>query len=298
MKIAVVGKVIDQSLVPWYKDVFQFFQSKKISVSLYEPFRKELEKNKIPVSSFKTFSDSDKPNDYDFFYSMGGDGTLLHTAFIVGKTNIPIVGINTGRLGFLANIPKENIKEKTEQILKGKYVKDARSVLTLESKPQVFRERNFALNDFTIHKHSTSSMIKIHTFLNGKFLNTYWADGIVVSTPTGSTGYSLSCGGPIVMPDAKSLIITPVAPHSLSVRPLVVSDENEISFQLEGNLDRPTGGESEFLASLDSRSEPVTSKHKLSVRKGDFQIQLVSFSDNHFPDTLRNKLMWGLDKRN
>jgi len=204
---------------------------------------------------------------------------------------VPILGINLGRLGFLATVSKEQITSAIELLVKGGYSVDDRSTLRLESDPPLFGDIPFALNDFTILKRDTSSMITIHTFVNGAYLNTYWADGLVVSTPTGSTGYSLSCGGPIVFPNSNNLVVTPVAPHNLNVRPLVLADSATISFEVDGRADN-------FLCTLDSRHEIITSDNKIAVRRGDFPIKVVQLQDDSFLDTMRNKLTWGVDLRN
>ena len=227
----------------------------------------------------------------DFLFSIGGDGTLLDTVFIVKDTNIPVVGINTGRLGFLASISKDDIENAIESLGKGHYALDPRTLLRLESNLPIFNQENIALNEFTIHKKETSSMITIHMYLNGEYLNSYWADGIMISTPTGSTGYNLSCGGPIIVPQSESFVITPIAPHNLTVRPIVVSDKNVISLEVEGRSQH-------FMATLDSRSATIDSSYQLAVRKEDYQINLVRLNSENFLHTLRKKLNWGLDPRN
>lgn len=235
-----------------------------------------------------------RPEDFDgldFFLSIGGDGTLLDSVCVVGKKEIPILGLNTGRLGFLANVATDKIGEAIEELAKGNYQIESRILLSLTSSKKLFHGVNFALNEFTIHKKDTSSMITVHTYIDGKYLNSYWADGLIVATPTGSTGYSLSCGGPLIAPGAKNFVITPVSPHNLNVRPIIVSDEAEISFEIEGRTDK-------FMISLDSRSTSIASEVKLSVKKESFSAKLVKLPSYHFFDTLRQKLNWGLDLRN
>ena len=226
----------------------------------------------------------------DFLICVGGDGTILDALTIVRDSNIPVLGINTGRLGFLANGQLEDLKLVISQLEKGNYTLDSRTLLAVESSDDLF-EYNYGLNDFVIHKKETSSMIVLHTYLNGEFLNSYWADGLIVSTPTGSTGYSLSCGGPIIFPNSENLIITPIAPHNLNVRPVVVSDNYVISFEIEGRA-------SNYMAGLDSRSCSVNRESQIAVRKADHRVNLVRLPDDNFMDTLRSKLHWGLDKRN
>jgi NAD+ kinase len=201
------------------------------------------------------------------------------------------LGINTGRLGFLASVAPDEVQHALTDLLKNNYTIDSRSLLHLESTQTYFSGLHFALNDFVIHKNDTSSMIVVNTFLNGEFLNAYWADGLIISTPTGSTGYSLSCGGPILFPHSESLSITPIAPHNLNVRPIVVSDKNIISFEVEGRS-------SSFLISLDSRSVSIPFNSQLAIRKSDFDLNLIQLKEQNYLKTLRRKLMWGLDKRN
>jgi NAD+ kinase len=216
---------------------------------------------------------------------------LLESITHIGKNETPILGINTGRLGFLATISREETGHALAEVLKGKYALDKRALLQLQSSREIFGKLNFALNDFTIVKKDTSSMITIHTYIDGEFLNSYWADGIIVSTPTGSTGYSLSCGGPLIFPRSGNFVITPVSPHNLTVRPIVVSDSSEISFQIEGRSKK-------FLVSLDSRIATVDSTVKLKLTKADFNINLIQLEGHHYFKTLRQKLNWGLDIRN
>jgi len=236
---------------------------------------------------FDNFSKGD--NEIDFLCSVGGDGTILETVSIVRDSGIPILAINTGRLGFLAGISSSEIEEAIIAIEAGQYFLEARSILNLETSSNVF-DFNYALNDFVIHKKETSSMIVVHTYLNGEFLNSYWSDGLIVSTPTGSTGYSLSCGGPIISPKSDSFVITPIAPHNLNVRPIVISDDVVISFEIEGRA-------SSYLASLDSRSQSITNDVHMAVRKADFYLNIIRMNDENFLNTLRNKLNWGYDKR-
>jgi NAD+ kinase len=240
-------------------------------------------------STFNSFEDLD--NSIDCMISLGGDGTLLDTVTLVRDSGIPILGINYGRLGFLANIGREEIVSAIDAIANRNYVLDKRSLIHLESNVKIFGKTPYALNEFTILKKDSSSMIKIHTYLNGEFLNTYWADGLIVSTPTGSTGYSLSCNGPVVFPDNSSFIITPVAPHNLNIRPIIVPDNTIISFELEGRAD-------EFICTLDSRREVISKDIQLAVKKEAFYVNLIRLNENNFLQTLRDKLSWGLDKRN
>lgn len=261
-------------------------------VSIYLPYFEFMKAQIIMPSVVKCVgSTAELAIGTDFLFSIGGDGTLLDTVFIVKDTNIPVVGINTGRLGFLASISKDDIENAIEGLEKGHYALDPRTLLRLESNLPIFNQENIALNEFTIHKKETSSMITIHMYLNGEYLNSYWADGIMISTPTGSTGYNLSCGGPIIVPQSESFVITPIAPHNLTVRPIVVSDKNVISLEVEGRSQH-------FMATLDSRSATIDSSYQLAVRKEDYQINLVRLNSENFLHTLRKKLNWGLDTRN
>jgi NAD+ kinase len=229
---------------------------------------------------YSTFNSSDDmDSSIDCLISLGGDGTLLDTVTLVRETGIPVLGINYGRLGFLANIGRDEIHTAVDALVNRKYVLDKRSLIHLDADVPLFNDVPYALNEFSLHKSDTSSMIKIHTYLNGEFLNTYWADGLIVSTPTGSTGYSLSCNGPVVFPDSASFVITPVSPHTI------------VSFEVEGRTDN-------FICSLDSRRELVPKEVQLAVRKESFGINLIRLNENNFLQTLRNKLSWGLDKRN
>lgn len=227
----------------------------------------------------------------DYFFSLGGDGTLLETLTKVGRLEIPILGINLGTLGFLATTAKEEIEDALKKFFDKEFSFDERMLLHLDSNQNVFGNQNFALNEVAILKRDTSSMIIVHCYVDGEFMNTYWADGLMVSTPTGSTGYSLSAGGPLVLPHSDNFIITPVSPHNLNVRPLIVSGSSIISFEIEGK------GRT-FLTSLDYRSYTVDNSIKLSVRKETFRAKLIKLRGSSFFDTLRNKLNWGLDIRN
>ena len=227
----------------------------------------------------------------DLVITLGGDGTILSAIGLVHDSGIPLMGINLGRLGFLASVEKAKIEFALKELKKRNFQIESRTLLKIDCDTPIFGNFPFALNDFTVHKRDTSSMITIHTYVDGAYLNSYWADGIIVATPTGSTGYSMSCGGPIVFPGSGNLVITPVAPHSLNVRPLVISDSREISFQVEGRAEN-------FLCTLDSRYETITHDDRIKLSKCDFHINLVVLEGMDFMNTIRAKLLWGLDKRN
>ncbi len=292
MKVAIYSRVFEQSQREDVQRLLQELKANKIEPVLYKEFYEQI----MPVIHFEEmpqiFSVSDDLDEScDCLISLGGDGTLLDTVTLVRDKSIPLLGINFGRLGFLASIGKEDLESAVASLVKHTYVTDERTLLHLDSNEPLFGETPYALNELAIHKLDTSSMIKIHTYLNGAFLNTYWADGLIVATPTGSTGYSLSCNGPVVFPDSGSFVITPVAPHNLNVRPIVVPDNNVISFEVEGRTDS-------FLCTLDSRKEIVRKDVQLAVKKEDFTVDLVRLNENNFLQTLRNKLSWGLDRRN
>jgi NAD+ kinase len=252
---------------------------------------KQVESSSLKKVRFKTFEFGDNLKSLDFFFSLGGDGTMLESVTYVGKAEVPILGINTGRLGFLATTSREHADDALDSLFKGNYKIESRTLLKLISSPKLFGSINYALNDLTIMKKDTSSMITVHVFLDGELLNSYWADGIIVSTPTGSTGYSLSCGGPLVYPKSESFVITPVSPHNLGSRPIVIADNSEISFQVEGRSKK-------YLVSLDSRFETIDDSVKLVVKKEKFKVKLVMLPGHHYFKTLRQKLNWGLDVRN
>ncbi len=292
MKAAVYSRVFEDEQK---KDVQLFFNElavQKIEPVIYQDFFEQI-KNKIDLPAATTiFSDADDlTEETEFIISLGGDGTLLDTITMVKGKPVAIMGINFGRLGFLASIGREHVQVAVKAIANRTYVVDNRTLIHVDASIPMFGNVPYALNEFSIHKRDVASMIKIHTYLNGEFLNTYWADGLLVATPTGSTGYSLSCNGPIVFPDSGSFVITPVAPHNLNVRPIVVPDNNVISFEIESRSDQ-------IICALDARREIVSKNVQLAVRKESFDVHLVRLSENNFLQTLRNKLTWGLDKRN
>lgn len=292
MKAAIYSRVIEDEQ---RKDIQLFFDelaNQKIKPVIFKPFFEEI-KNKInlPADTSSFSLSEDLTDGIEFIVSLGGDGTLLDTITLVRDKKISIMGINFGRLGFLASIGRDEVQKAVKAMAQRTYVVDKRTLIHLDASIPMFGNVPYALNDFSIHKRDVAAMIKIHTYLNGEFLNTYWADGLIVATPTGSTGYSLSCNGPVVFPDSGSFVITPVAPHNLNVRPIIVPDNNIISFEIESRSD-------EIICALDSRREVVSKNVQLAIRKERFDINLVRLSENNFLQTLRNKLTWGLDKRN
>ncbi|MCP4437860.1 MAG: NAD kinase [Aureispira sp.] len=293
MKIALYSRFLKPEDVDVVQTLFDVLRNRNIELFIsheyYQSFQGRVETYK-PITFFSTHEDF-KQHNIDFFISLGGDGTILDAVTIVRDTGVPIMGINLGRLGFLAMTEKYRIEVAIDALETNAYTIDPRVVLYLESSDGLFGDMNFALNDFTILKRDTSSMVIIHTYVNGEFLNSYWADGIIVATPTGSTGYSLSCGGPIIFPNSGNFIITPVAPHNLNVRPIVLSDDAIISFEVEGRAEN-------FLCTLDSRYQTIKASAQVAVRKADFGINLVRLADRNFLYMIREKLKWGIDSRN
>lgn len=292
MKAAIYSRVFDENQKGEIQLFFDELLRQKITPVIFQHFFEQIrEVIQLPENT-RTFALSeDLTRDIEFIISLGGDGTLLDTVTLVREKNISIMGINFGRLGFLAGIGKEEIKVAVQAIAKRSFVVDKRTMIHLDADLPLFGNVPYGLNEFAVHKRDTAAMIKIHTYLNGEFLNTYWADGLIVATPTGSTGYSLSCGGPVVFPDSGSFVITPVAPHNLNVRPIIVPDDNVISFEVESRSEN-------IICALDSRREIVGKNVSLAVRKESFKINLLRLGENSFLQTLQNKLTWGLDKRN
>jgi len=291
MNVALHGLSLKAEFLPAIRGLFTQLHSLGIEVRLTPALENQLQLLGLPLPIYKVLKQQEDYVGLDFVLSIGGDGTLLDTVCLVGSKEIPILGLNTGRLGFLATVATNKIEEAILHLAKGNYQLESRTLLALHSSKKFLNGMNFALNEFTIHKKDTSSMITVHTYIDGMYLNSYWSDGLIVATPTGSTGYSLSCGGPLITPGAKNFVITPVSPHNLNVRPIIVSDESEISFEIEGRTDK-------FMISLDSRSTSISSEVKLTVKKEAFCAKLVKLPTYHFFDTLRQKLNWGLDMRN
>lgn len=293
MKVGIYGRVLNtENAADFFNLLLSELSKRGIGYTLHEDFLVYLENElNLSVASETFSSDTDITTIMDVLISIGGDGTLLDTLSIVRDSGIPVLGINTGRLGFLASTAKNDVKDALDELVAGTYRLDKRTVLQLESDKDLFNGAPYALNDFVLHKKDTSSMITVHTYLNGEFLNSYWSDGLIVATPTGSSGYSLSCGGPIIFPRSSSFVITPIAPHNLNVRPIIVSNDNVISFEVEGRS-------ASFLATLDSRSEAIDTNTQIAIRKADFTMNLIRLGKENFLKTLRQKLMWGLDQRN
>ena len=293
MKVAIFGQYYQNDTRPIIKDIFVFFNRNNVEMVIEENFLKILYEEKIVEKQYKTFSShTDLDNSFAIVISIGGDGTILRAATYVRDSGIPILGVNAGRLGFLAKVQKESIESFLQIVLEKKYSITERTLLSMECSPTLAQMSvDFAMNEVAVSRKDTTSMITIETFLNGEYLNSYWADGLIIATPTGSTGYSLSCGGPILTPDVKGLVITPIAPHNLNARPLVIPDDTEITLKVSGR-------EEQYLVSLDSRITSVSNNSVLKIKKTPFRINMVEIPEETFFKTLRNKLLWGEDKRN
>ncbi|WP_324672496.1 NAD kinase [Hymenobacter sp. GOD-10R] len=291
MRIAILGKPFSEAAQPFVQALLEDLVARQTEVLIAESFRTYLDNSLRLPEGIGSFRRGDSLRGVQFVFSIGGDGTLLDTVTYVGNLQIPILGINAGRLGFLATVTPAHLSQAIDSLFKGHFVIEERSLIRVDTDPDVFGDVNFGLNEFSILKRDTSSMIVVHTYIDGEYLNSYWADGLIVSTPTGSTGYSLSCGGPVMLPQTNNFIIAPVCPHNLNVRPLIVSDRSVISFEIEGRSNN-------FLLSLDSRSVPVDAGVQIAVRRETFTARLVKLNHVNFLSTLRSKLNWGLDRRN
>ena len=294
MRIAIFGQYYQNDTRPIIRDIFLFLNENQVDLVIEADFLKILYEHELLKKSYKTFSAyEDLQSGFDLMISIGGDGTILRAATFVRDLGIPILGINAGRLGFLAKVQKENINAFLQLVLERRYTISERTLLELQITPDEGKipTLNFAMNEVTVSRKDTTSMITIETHLDNEYLTSYWADGLIVATPTGTTGYSLSCGGPVLTPDAKCWVITPIAPHNLNARPLVIPDHTIIRLRVSGREDQ-------FLVSLDSRLITLTKEHVLTIRKNDFTIKMVEIQEESFLKTLRNKLLWGEDKRN
>jgi NAD+ kinase len=293
MKIALYGQTVNPEFFEDLVGLFNLLKKKQVDVFIYRPFFEYLKEDcGIQLEIAGHFDQgADLPDDVKYLFSLGGDGTLLKSFMAAKHGAIPLVGINSGRLGFLSDISRDEIESALNDILNGNIFIDERTVLELEIMNNNQSELLYALNEITVTKLDSSSMINIHTYINNEFMNTYWADGLIIATPTGSTAYSLSVGGPILTPDSENFVISPIAPHNLTVRPLVVPDHNSVTLQVEGRG-------LHFLTSVDSKSEAVFFSGLLKIRKAPFKVKTIRLKDHSFFTTLRNKLMWGVDKRN
>lgn len=293
MKVAVFGTLVSDDFVPVLQEFFGFLKDNEIEVQLYKPFYnhlvEDLNTTTYYTSFFHSYSDFDGEN--AFIFSVGGDGTFLQSVLNIRHFNIPVIGVNSGRLGFLADISEDQVRDALVNIFEGNYKIVERSMLEVNFSDRENLDFNYALNEMTVLKTDNSSMLNVSAKVNGEFLNNYWADGLIIATPTGSTAYSLSVGGPILTPNSENFIVTPLAPHNLTIRPIVVPDNCEIELKVEG---RGT----HYLTSLDSRSVAVEFSTRIRVKKAGFKLKTLELPDQPFFSTLRSKLMWGIDRRN
>lgn len=292
MRIAIYGRKFNNTALPYIQQVFDCLLHFGIEPLIYDKFNGFISGKISFPKKLRIFKNhTDIKGQVDVLISLGGDGTILDTVTLVRDSGIPVIGINLGRLGFLASINKNEISSAIERLINKQFTLDTRDLISVESETNVFGDENFALNDVIIHRRDNSAMMLIHAYLNGEFLNSYWSDGLIIATATGSTAYSLSCGGPIVFPGTENFVITPVSPHNLNVRPIIISDSNTLSFELEGRS-------AKYLLSCDSRTEQISSSLKFNVKKASFRFNLVRLNNESYLSTLRNKLLWGIDTRN
>jgi NAD+ kinase len=294
MKIAVFGQYYQNNTHSIVEKVVAFLEQNNIEICFYKIFYDKLIENKVILTKYSTFDSHECLKDnFDYLISIGGDGTILRAATFVRNYNLPIIGINAGRLGFLATIQEENIEKLLTRVMANDFSISKRTLVSLHAHPENvdLEDINFALNEITVSRKDTTSMITIETYINNEYLNSYWADGLIISTPTGSTGYSLSCGGPVIMPTSNCFVITPIAPHNLTARPLIIPDDSELTLKIKGR-------EEQYLVSLDSRITSVSNETTLTVKKTDFFISIIEFPEEGFLRTIRKKLLWGEDKRN
>ncbi|MCD4772964.1 MAG: NAD kinase [Bacteroidales bacterium] len=292
MNIALFGKTISEDTKPYIQQIVSKLEEVNAKIIVFAPYYSNIKSEIIFNSEVVVFNNHNElPKNTDFLFSIGGDGTLLDTLTLVRDSGIPIVGINVGRLGFLSSISKDEICIAIDNIIKGEYTLDKRALLKINEPENLFGDLNYGLNELSVSRKESTSLIVVHVYVDDIFLNSYWADGIIVSTPTGSTAYSLSCGGPFITPGSKNIVITPIAPHNLTVRPVVISDDSTIRIKVEGR-------DKNFFVSLDSRFEKIDSSIEIEIVKGDFEINLVQLKNKDFFSTIRDKLKWGLDVRN
>ena len=293
MKIAVYGPLYNERSKSTIKILIEYLKNRSVDVFFEKDFYESVLKiSNIDIESFRCDTFKSLDNSFDLLISIGGDGTILRAITYVKDLNIPIVGINTGRLGFLATIPMNTVEKALDEIFEGNYRISKRSLLAITvGEGEAVFDLNFALNEITVSRKNTTSMISVETWLDDEYLTSYWADGLIVSTPTGSTGYSLSCGGPVIMPESDSFVLTPIAPHNLNARPLVISSNKIIKLKVSGRED-------EHLVSLDSRIKTLPNNTTITIQKAPFNMHMIELKDERFIETLRKKLLWGEDKRN
>lgn len=292
MNIALFGKTISEDTKPYIQQIINKLEDVGAKIIVFGPYYSNIKSEIVFNSEVNIFNDhKELKEETDFLFSIGGDGTFLDTLPLVRDSGIPIMGINVGRLGFLSSISKDEICIAIDNIIKGEYIIDKRALLKVKEPENLFGELNYGLNELSVSRKESTSLIVVHVYVDDIFLNSYWADGIIISTPTGSTAYSLSCGGPFIAPGSKNFVITPIAPHNLTVRPVVIRDDSVIRIKVEGR-------DKNFFVSLDSRFEKIDSPIEIEIAKGDFEINMVQMKSKDFFSTIRDKLKWGLDVRN
>lgn len=292
MKVALFGKVYADNHRGYLQLLIDELTKRDSHICIYEPYHKVISKEVNFGNNISFFnSNKDINNKVDILFSIGGDGTILDTVPIVRNSGIPILGINLGRLGFLSSVSKNEIASAVNNIFKGDYIIDKRSLLQLVEPKRLFGDINYALNDLTICRNNTTSLAVVHVFVDDKFLNSYWGDGLIVSTPTGSTAYSLSVGGPIVAPGSKNFIIAPIASHNLTVRPIIIQDSSVIKIKIEGR-------EEKYLMTMDSRHSEISKEDEIIIKRCSFKVNLIQMNNKDFYSTIRDKLLWGVDYRN
>lgn len=291
MRIAVYGRQFNDTVLPYIQQVFDALAQHPVEVFIHHQLHASLQSQ---LSNFH-FPLLDVNREFagfiDIVITLGGDGTLLDVVTLVRDSGIPVIGINFGRLGFLASVNKDDIAAAIHAVVNREFTMDSRELICICSDAEIFGNDNFALNDITIHKRDDAAMITMHAYLDGEFLNTYWGDGIIISTSTGSTAYSLSCGGPIIYPQSESIVVTPISPHNLNVRPIVLPDTSSLTFEVETRS-------ANYLISCDSRTAVIDAKMKFDIRKAGFHLNLIRLNNESYLETLRKKLLWGLDARN
>ncbi|MEO9894005.1 NAD kinase [Aurantibacter sp.] len=293
MKVAIYGLNNQDDALDAVEELLNELQKDDSEVWIEEDFHSVLASRNTSINHNTFTTSTGLDGSFDMFVSFGGDGTILRATTFVRDLGIPIVGVNTGRLGFLSTFKKEDVRKVVTEFLSGSYRVVERSLVEVSAGFEIpeFETMNFALNEVSVSRKDTTSMITIETYLDDEYLTSYWADGLIISTPTGSTGYSLSCGGPVIVPSAKSLVLTPIAPHNLNARPLVISDDTEIRLKVSGR-------EENHLVSLDSRLASIENGQEIMVKRADFTIKMIEYTSESFLKTLRNKLLWGEDRRN
>ncbi|MEM9984961.1 MAG: NAD kinase [Bacteroidota bacterium] len=295
MKIAIFGRITDNTDLSVLAQFFSYLPTRGIDFMIYEPYAQQLVQKLTgmdPLGEGKIFRRKEDLKECRFLYCFGGDGTVLEAVRFTGQMGKPILGVNFGRLGYLTSVTQREVINATEELMRDMYRIDRRSLLSVVSDPPgLFGDNHFGINDLTIHKSKTNEMITVHCYINGEFLNSYWGDGLIVATPTGSTAYSLSCGGPIIFPSSATFAITPIASHSLTVRPVVIPDDWVVSFEIESRS-------GEAMVALDTRTELVEARTSIAIRRANFKVNLLRMSTTKYVDNLRRSLMWGSDNRN